>query len=162
MQQEQIKTLLVNILTGAIIVGVFVVGYFVFIKKDTTITDSVAEVSSVARIAEETASIGTEIDYTVSDLKDLKSAVASSKVIFDLPAFRNLQNFSVTIPEEPVGRTNPFVPTVWKLKMKASEEAVKKSASTVATTQSATVSGTQSQSTSSTPTSLLGDFDPGI
>lgn len=156
MQQEQIKTLLVNILTFAIVIGVLVAGYIVFTKKDTSTTGSV---TSVAKIAEETASIGAEIDSTVKDLRDLSRAVASSTIIFDLPEFQNLENFSVTIQPEPIGRMNPFVPTVWKLKMKASEEAIKRGAST-AITQSATVSGSQIQSASSS--SLLGDFNTGI
>lgn len=161
MQQEQIKTLLVNMMTAIVIVGVFVVGYFVFIKKDTAITSSVTSVSSVARIAEETASIGAEIDYTVKDLKDLTRAVASSTVIFDLPEFQKLQDFSVTIQAETIGRDNPFIPTAWKLKMKALEEAIGKSASSQSSQQSASVSGTQSNATQ-TPPSLLGDFSAGI
>lgn len=154
MQQEQIKTLLVNILTGGIILGVFVAGYFVFIKKDTAVTSSV---TSVARIAEKTASIGTEIDYTVRDLKDLARAVASSTVIFDLPEFQNLENFSIDIPAETVGRDNPFVPTVWKLKMRALEESVNKSTASQSSTQSASVS-----QTTTVPESLLGDFEAGL
>lgn len=126
MPQEQIKTLLVNIFTAVIIVGVFVAGYFVFIKKDGVVTGAVTSVSTVARVAEETATIGVEIDSTVRDLKDLSRAVASSTIIFELPEFRNLENFSVTIPTETIGRDNPFVPTIWKLRMKELEESAKK------------------------------------
>lgn len=143
MQQEQIKALLVNIFTGAVILGVIVAGYLVFVKKDTTIINSV---TSVAKIAEQTTSIGMEIDATVRDLKDLSDAVAKSKVIFDLPAFQNLENFSVTIPKETVGRINPFVPTAWKLKMKAQEEeANERSSSAQSNAQSASASDPLSQ-----------------
>lgn len=156
MQQEQIKTLLVNIMTGAIVLGVFVAGYVVFIKKDTVITDSV---TSVARIAERTASIGTEIDSTVRKLKDLSRTVASSTVIFDLPEFQNLENFSVEIPTETIGRDNPFIPTVWKIRMKALEESVNKSAPSQSSQRPAPVS----KAASSTPTKgILGDFGTGI
>lgn len=160
MQQEQIKALLVNIFTGAVIVGVFVVGYFVIFKKDTEVVTSVA---SVARIAEQTASIGVEIDATVKDLKELSDAVSRSKVFFDMPSFRNLENFTVAVPTEEVGRDNPFLPTVWKLKMKALEEAAGKKSSTQQSAQSASVSGTQSQTqlTTPTPADMFGDFDPG-
>ena len=118
MSREQIKTLLVNITTAAIAIGVLVVGYFVFLKKETPVVDSVP---SIAAIVEETASIGAEIDETVSGLGDLERAVAGATIIFDMPAFKNLQNFSVEIPVEATGRPNPFVPTAWKLKMKTLE-----------------------------------------
>jgi hypothetical protein len=119
MQQEQIKALIVNILTAGVVVGVLVAAYFVFIKKDIPVVGSViSSVTSVAQIAEETALIGSQIDTTVSDLGDLASAVESSNVIFELPSFKNLRDFSVAIPEEYVGRDNPFVPTIWKINMK--------------------------------------------
>lgn len=123
MQQEQIKSLFVNILTASVVVGVFITGYFVFVKK-TPLT--VSEVS-VVKIAEETRFIGTEIDRTVKELEGLDRSLASSLAIFDDPAFRNLEDFTVSIPEEVVGsRTNPFTVTSWKLEAKALEEALGK------------------------------------
>lgn len=125
MKQEQTKAVVVNILTAVVLMGVLVAGYFVFMKKEIPVVDSVAStVAEVAKIAEETALIGTEIDFTVRDLGELASAVASSNVIFDLPAFKNLRDFSVSIPTETVGRTNPFTPTEWKLKLKAIEDSI--------------------------------------
>ncbi|MFZ2303780.1 MAG: hypothetical protein WAV98_03275 [Minisyncoccia bacterium] len=155
MQQEQIKTLLVNIFTGIVVTGVIVVGYFVFVKKNTVVIENIA---SVAVIAEETASIGVEIDATVRDLKDLSRAVASSKVIFDLPAFKNLQNFSIAVPTEAIGRTNPFVPTIWKLKMKTTEEVADKGVISQVGAQSALVTETQSE----TSANLIGGITGGI
>lgn len=147
MQQEKIKNLLVNVITGAVVVGLIYAAYFVFTKSSSGPADTtVAPELSVAKIAEETAIVGVEIDRTVSSLKDLKRTVANSKVIFDLPAFQNLQDFSVAIPEEPLGRPNPFVPTEWKLKMKALEEAASKSAPTPS-------ASTAPQSTASAPAS---------
>lgn len=136
MEKEQIKTILVNTMTVLVVGGVLVSIYIVFFKKDTSITTTVATVASVAKIAEETAQIGTQIDYTVNDLGDLASAVASSKVIFDLPAFKNLQDFSVEVPPQSVGRQNPFVPTSWKAAMKALESSTGNSASAPADTSS--------------------------
>lgn len=160
MHQEQIKALVVNIFTGAIIVGVFVAGYLVFFKKND---ETVTSVASVARIAEQTASIGVEIDATLKDLKELSDAVSRSKVFFDMPSFRNLENFTVAVPKEEIGRDNPFLPTVWKLKMKSLEEAAGRSTTQQSGSQSASVSGTQSQSQSGTsiPSNMFGDFDPG-
>ncbi|HAS84944.1 MAG TPA: hypothetical protein DCS23_02650 [Candidatus Yonathbacteria bacterium] len=148
MQQEQIKALIVNIFTGAVIVGVFVAGYFIIFKKDTEVVTSV---QSIARIAEQTASIGIEIDATVKDLAELSDAISRSKVFFDMPAFSNLENFTVAVPSEGVGRTNPFLPTAWKLKMKEQEIVVGKSATQQTSTQSASVTE-----------DLLGDFDTGL
>lgn len=145
-----------NILTAVVVIGVLTAGYFVFINKQTPVANVD---TSVAQIAEETASIGTEIDSTVRDLKDLERAVASSKVIFDLPAFQNLQDFSVAVPTEAVGRTNPFVPTAWKLKMKALEAADAKRAGTSgATSQSSTQSASATPAQSQAGGSTLGDF----
>lgn len=148
MQKEQTSSLLVNILTGAVVIGVLVVAFIVFTKKDTTVTtDAGVQSVSIAEVAQETALIGYEIDSTVRDLGELERSVASSKVIFDMPAFKNLQNYTVAVPSEPVGRTNPFVPTAWKVNMKALEAATGKSASQ-ASTQTASVSSAQAQSSS--------------
>ncbi|MCK9345262.1 MAG: hypothetical protein M0P64_04080 [Candidatus Pacebacteria bacterium] len=120
MQQEKIKALIVNIITGAVVLGVIVSAYFVFVKRDISVVGEVAtSVADVAKIAEETAMIGTEIDFTVRDLSNLARAVESSNVIFDLPAFKTLQDFTVPIRGESVGRTNPFLPTAWKEKLNA-------------------------------------------
>lgn len=167
MEREQTKNILVNILTVAIALGVLIAGYIVFIKKDSAGTSSTPSAPSVAKIAEETAFIGTEIDYTLRDLGDLERAVASSSIIFDLPAFKNLQDFTITVPSEAIGRPNPFIVPDWKIKMRALEEASAKSAgstsgSTVVTTTTTTTStstpGTQSQASAG----LLGNFSTGI
>lgn len=129
MKQEQTKSLTVNILTAVVVGGVLFVGYFVFLRKEIPTVDSVASsVAEVAKIAEETALIGTEIDFTVRDLGELARAVASSNIIFDLPAFKNLQDFSISIPVETVGRANPFVPTEWKLRMNAIGDSISSAA----------------------------------
>lgn len=167
MEREQTKNILVNILTAAIVLGVLVAGYIVFTKKDSAGTSSTQPAPSIAKIAEETSSIGVEIDATVRDLKDLSRAVASSTVIFDLPAFKNLQDFTVTISTEAIGRPNPFIVPDWKIKMKALEEATAKSAggasgstavTTTTTTTTTSATGTQSQAS----TGLLGNFSTGI
>jgi hypothetical protein len=157
MQQDQIKTLIVNILTVAIVVGAVVVGYFVFTKQAAPVG---GDTTSVAQIAAETASIGAEIDNTVRDLQDLKNAVESSRIVFELPEFKNLENFSVSIPSESIGRVNPFVPTAWKLKMKAVEEAASTPAPLQSPVQTAPVIGDQPQA--GAPADLLGDFSVGI
>lgn len=123
MDQTQIKTILVNILTGGIITGVIIAGYYVLVKKNIPKLDGA---TTVAQIADETALIGNEIDATKKDLKDLDRAVESSTIIFKLPEFMNLENFTAPVPTEEVGRKNPFVLTVWKLKIKAIIDAAPK------------------------------------
>ena len=123
MEQAQIKTIAANVITGGIIIGIIVVGYYVLVKKSIP---KLNEVNTVAQIANETAAIGSEIDKTVKDLKDLDRAVETSAIIFELPEFMNLENFSAAVPVETVGRKNPFVATEWKLKIKAVLDAAPK------------------------------------
>lgn len=149
MPLEQTKSLLINIMTGAVIVGVIVAGYFVFRGGQTVTPSSVATPSAVDSAAE-TVAIGAEIARTVSDLQDLKSSVADSIAVFSTPAFKNLQDFSSSIPSQPVGRPNPFIPTDWKLKLKALQDAANKQGGQTTSTQTVSIpsqasTGTQSQ-----------------
>lgn len=156
MQQEQIKKIIVNGLAVLVIVGVVVTGYRSFTggkTEDTTTPD----MSVVGQVAEETRLIGAEIDRTVSELRGLDNALESSVAIFDLPAFTNLQDFSVPISGEPVGRDNPFVPTLWKLQMKPLKDVSQKS-DTSSETQASVVSTKEPQSSQG----LLPDINPGI
>lgn len=138
MQQEQIKKIIVNGLAILVIVGVVVTGYSSFTGGKTE-NITTPEVSAVGQVADETRLIGAEIDRTVRELRGLDSALESSVAIFDLPAFMNLQDFSVSISEEPVGRDNPFIPTLWKTQMKALEGSEQKSSASPRSVQSAPV-----------------------
>lgn len=114
MQKEQIKTILVNIVIAAVVLGVVVAGYFVFRGKTTAVPGTGAE--STVTTAESTATIGAEIARIVAILKTLNTSVEDSTAIFRLAEFRSLEDFSVKVPTEPVGvREDPFVPTGWKL-----------------------------------------------
>lgn len=163
MQQEQIKKIIVNGLAILVIVGVVVTGYRSFTGSKTE-NITTPEVSVVGQVADETRLIGAEIDRTVRELRGLGSALESSVAIFDLPAFTNLQDFSVSISEEPVGRDNPFVPTTWKARMKALEGSKQKSSASPRSTSSAPVEQSTSASAqeSQLPTGLLPDINPGI
>lgn len=125
MSQEQIKNLLVNIATGAIVVGIIFAGYFVFKSKQPVVVSDGVNISPETNAAE-TVVIGVEIARTVMGLQDLKNSVESSATVFGMPAFKNLQDFSVAVPPEAIGRIDPFVPTDWKIRAKALEEAIKK------------------------------------
>ena len=116
MKDNKAKTLLINLATAGVLVGVVVTGYFVFFKKDA-VTPS--NINATVETAAQAIAVGVEIDRTIRELSDLKKAIADSVAIFDMQAFRNLMNLSVSIPSQNVGRTNPFVPTDWKIKLEA-------------------------------------------
>jgi len=119
MQTENLKPVLVNVVTGVIVVGVLIVGFVVFRNTSQTTTGTTG---SIGEIASETVLIGADIETTVKGLEDLTRAVESSSVIFSTPAFRNLVDFSVTVQSQPVGRMNPFLPTDWKIKISEREK----------------------------------------
>ena len=113
MQKEQTKKILMDVITGIIIVAVLVIGYYVFVKKDTT---SQGIIESTTAAADQVVLVGSQIANTVRSLKDLRSSVEKTSAVFIMPAFASLQDFSVEVLSEPIGRANPFVPTDWKLR----------------------------------------------
>lgn len=138
MQNEQKKSLTVNIITGALVVGVMVVGYFMFTNQVQS-PISTNQPTLVGKIASETVLIGSDIESTVKDLENLKRAVEGATIIFSTPAFQNLQDYSVAIPPQPVGRPNPFVLTSWKQKIKELEKAPATQSSSKSQTPSSSV-----------------------
>lgn len=116
MQKEQTKKILMDVVTGIIVVAVLVIGYYVFVKKDT-VSQSIIESPTAA--ADQVVLVGSQIASTARSLKDLRSSVEKTAAVFSIPAFASLQDFSVEVLPEPIGRPNPFVPTDWKLKQLA-------------------------------------------
>ncbi len=168
MNQEQIKTLLVNIVTGGVIVAVLVVGYSVFVKKDSVVSED-SGVQSAETDARTTALVGIEIARTMRVLEDLTISVKDSMAVFDDFAFENLTDFSAEIPKESVGRGNPFLPTEWKIKLKALEEAASKGSTKESVGQEASVirqiqiqdlEEIQDTFTQTSEQDLFGDIDP--
>lgn len=103
-----------NIGTGIVVVGVIVVGYWMFARNQSAVTP---KGEGIAKATEQTIVAGTDLARTIKELSDLNSAVLSSVGIFNTPSFRELKDFSVEVPAEPLGRDNPFVPTEWKTKL---------------------------------------------
>ncbi len=121
MNSQKTKALIKNIVMSAVLIGVLIIAYIVF-KKDTevnTLSGGAVAVDSVFT----PDVVEARVTRTVTELNELKSAIASMIAIFSTPVFRSLEDFSVSIPEEPVGRENPFVITEWKIKTKALEDA---------------------------------------
>lgn len=154
MQNEQTKSLLVNIITGVVVIGVLTAGYFVFTGQ-SQVPAVTSAITSVGQVASETASIGNEIESTVRDLEDLQNAVASSAILFSTPAFQNLQDFTAAVPFESIGRTNPFLVTNWKQKMIALE---KTATAGLSVAPKAVATQTSIAGTSSSSSSLMSDF----
>ena len=124
----QAKKLVMNIGTGALVLGTVVGGYFVFFNKTDTTTTAVSKPSVSV---EQAIVVSSNISRTKTELSDLRKAVAASVEVFSSHEFRSLQDFSQQVPEEPIGRDNPFMATGWKIKMVADEAAAgKKTAST--------------------------------
>ncbi len=158
-----------NVITVVVVGAVIVAGYFVFVKKKEA--PVLGEIGLPAKTdAQTTTLVGIEIARTVRVLEDLNLSVKKSADVFDTPEFNNLKNFSIEIPKEEVGRENPFVPTAWKLKIKALEEAASKASAKGSGGQEASIiRQIQEQSPADEETAiirtpsqgdLLGDFPP--
>jgi len=74
--------------------------YSFFLKSDE------AEKDLLANTLGTSGSVGREFIVLLNELRSLE--IDSS--IFDLPIFKNLSDFGVDIPAEPVGNPNPFSP----------------------------------------------------
>lgn len=116
-----VKKLTMNIATGVLVLGAVTLGYFFFIKNKT---ETVApEAAAPALGIAQTVAISSNISRTKTELGNLKKTVDSSVKVFTSVEFKSLQDFSVQVPEEPIGRDNPFTLTDWKIKMNADEAA---------------------------------------
>ena len=123
MREDKTKTFVVNIVTVLVVLGVIVSGYLVFNKKEISVP--LGNAPSVEN-AEAIVATGSEISRTVSELTDLKKAVTDSVAVFRMPEFMRLENFSVMVPSENVGRLNPFITPAWKVRQQALEKALAK------------------------------------
>ena len=89
-----------KVLVGAAVVGVFAfVYYFFFVSGAATPPLTETEVGSETLVNQ-------ELLVTLSNLR----SIDLSNAIFTDPVFASLTDFGVVIPQEPVGRRNPFVP----------------------------------------------------
>ncbi len=109
MQKEQTKKILINILTGIIILGVLIVGYNVFTRNKPA--PSKNSTPPVGTPLQTTESIGNEIYKTIEILRGLKSSIKNSAVVFNLPAFKSLNDLTIGIRPLAPGRENPFIST---------------------------------------------------
>ncbi len=115
---------MINIATGVVVLGVIGAGYWFVIGKGDPVKES--ELASGSQLA---SSVASDVTRTISELKILKQAVASSTEFFIKPAYTDLKDFTGKVSEEPIGRDDPFTMTPWKQKLIDEEEAAKKKAS---------------------------------
>lgn len=123
MNSPQTKKTLTNVAIGAAVLGAAFGAYWMFFRGDSSL-----EGASSAEDVVQTVVVAEEVARTIRDLQTLKTSVAESVALFGTPAFKDLEDFSQVVPEEPIGRSNPFTPTDWKIKKEAENEAIKKAA----------------------------------
>lgn len=115
------KELIVNSSIGILVLVAGVFAYFIFAKdSNNTVKQAIMRTEDV--ITGETVALGAQVSGTIKELRELQKAVVDTTGLFNSRAFTSLRDFSVPIPEEAIGRENPFVPTAWKLKAIAAEE----------------------------------------
>lgn len=123
--ESQAKELIVNGSIALLVVLAGIFGYFIFVSKGDNVVKQ-AFVQGETSATDKILNTGNEVATTIRDVEKLRNAVASTTVIFASEAFVNLKDFSVSVPEEAVGRPNPFVPSAWKLKQIADQERLRK------------------------------------
>lgn len=89
-----------QLLVVALLLAIGGGGYYFFAGQSGT--GAVANMSGAAAASAEEEDL-------INQLLELKS-LRLDESIFSDPHFRSLTDFSVTIPPEPVGRSNPFLP----------------------------------------------------
>lgn len=103
-----------NIEIGVIVLAVLATGYWVFVGKQGAVFN---RDGATTNITEHTIAEGFDLVHTIKILHDLNNTILASAGIFKTPAFRELRDFSVEIPKEPIGHDNPFAETEWKIKL---------------------------------------------
>jgi hypothetical protein len=93
-----------NIFLGILLVGLIGGGYYFFTNSSQSNLNDLGAVSAADAIG----GTGEEQDL-INQLLRLRSLRLDEKIFTD-PAFTSLTDFSQTIPPEPVGRANPFLP----------------------------------------------------
>lgn len=88
-----------KILLGALIVAIGASFYYFVLAGDTTPLLTETDSSSESLVTQ-------ELLVTLSNLRSIEL----SNAIFVDPVFMSLTDFGVVIPQEPIGRRNPFAP----------------------------------------------------
>lgn len=100
--KETMKNISILVVAIALIVG----AYFLFVKKDAP-SDTVSASASSAKGAGSSIVSIREIERIGRQLEKVEIDTA----FFSDPVFESLVDFRTVIPEEPVGKQNPFAPS---------------------------------------------------
>ena len=88
-----------KLLLGAAVLGVCALLYYFVFAADTTPPLTETDMGAETLVTQ-------ELLVTLSSLRSIEL----SNAIFTEPLFLSLTDFGVVIPQEPVGRRNPFLP----------------------------------------------------
>lgn len=88
-----------KIIVGLVVLVLCFVGYKVFLSP-----------ADVAVPSEYSDASGNLVGQDVLDLLQSLQNVSIDPALFSGYAFQNLEDFSITVQAEPLGRTNPFAP----------------------------------------------------
>lgn len=97
MKNKNIKNILI---VAVVLVGAFVI-YTFFIQKD--------EAAPLLSVGGKTAEQAKEIQELLTLQRELKS-IALDVDIFESAVFKSLKDYTVVLPLQPQGRSNPFAP----------------------------------------------------
>lgn len=130
MNSKSSKSIIVNIITVILVLGVLALGYVTFMKGNVTTSVGTASQTNLSVLPDSstnTLTTSLRVAQTAKDLKELSRSVEESSILFNSKkAFQDLVDFSVSIPSEPAGRENPFVKTSWRLNFEELERAAEK------------------------------------
>lgn len=115
---EKTNSMGINI---AITIFVFIVLYLGYNSiTDKTSQDGTVSGEPQSATQQMVSASSQEVTQTFDELKNLNRSIVNSAALLDLPAFDQLQDNSVQVSPEPIGRDNPFAQTDWKARLGAS------------------------------------------
>lgn len=104
----QLSKTIKNIIAGVLLVGALVGAYILFVGGNTSDTQSL---TTVAVSESGSAGYSPEASEATVLLNELKGFSIGAE-IFSTPSWKSLKDFRVAIPDEPKGRSNPFLALV--------------------------------------------------
>lgn len=114
---------MVNTSIAVFIAAFCVAGYFLFVKNDAlrAALDG-ADNTAITKTVE----AANDVTKTIAQVDELKDSMKETNALLSSFPFAKLFDFSIVVPEEAIGRPNPFTPTEWKIKALAKEKATGK------------------------------------
>lgn len=89
-----------------IILVIAAVGYYFYSNSNPPVNPDSSLTSTPGSGTETGSSVGSNVLSLLAEIKGLNI----DTTFFQTPVYESLTDFSVTIPSEPVGKSNPFLP----------------------------------------------------